>query len=145
MDTTTSRRTTRVAVASVATALVLGLAAAPALAAGDASPSPTGSTGGTVTITVDAQKLARLCDTRIPTVLNRAQSTLDRIQGSADTHGSAAWLQARAAAETAKGHDDRANRLTFRAQRRLGHVDEITSLMTRLRSFESSICSQVGS
>ena len=98
-----------------------------------------------MTITVDAQKLANLCDTRIPAMLHRAQSALDRIQGSADTQGSAAWLQARAAAETAKGHDDRANRLTFRAQQRLGHLDEITSLMTRLQSFESTICSQVGS
>jgi hypothetical protein len=139
---TLNRRTVRATVVTAATALVLGLAAAPALAATD----PTvGSTGGTVTITVSAQALAHLCDDRIPAMLHRGQSALDRIQGSADTQGSAAWLQARAAAAAAKGHNDLANRLTSRAQRRLGHVDEITSLMTRLQTFESTVCSQVGS
>jgi hypothetical protein len=158
MSRTTTVRTTRTArrlgAALTGGALVLALTAAPALATGPSA--TTGSTatvpsdaasddpsGGTVTVTVDAAALARLCDDRVPQVTRRARAVLDRIQGDAGTAGSAAWLGARADRAASEGHDDLARRLTFRSEQRLGHVDEIAGLLDRLAAFEANVCSQV--
>lgn len=147
MSRTTSRAgraSARLAVTSTVAALALTLVAAPALAAGPAAADATSDpTGGTVTITVDAAALAKVCDDRVPQVTKRATALLARIQGDASTEGSAAWLRARADRAAAQGHDDLARRLQFRAEQRLGHVDEITALLGELATFDANVCSQV--
>lgn len=146
MSRTTSRtpRTSarRLAATSVG-ALALTLIAAPALAVGPAATDAPEPSGGTVTITVDAAALAKVCDERVPRVTERATALLARIQGDAGTEGSAAWLAARADKAAAQGHDDLARRLQFRADQRLGHVDEITTLLDELATFDANVCSQV--
>lgn len=136
------RRTgTSLALALVATAIL----AVPATAA-TSTTAPTTATEDepdTVTITVDAEALARLCDERIPAALDRAEDLLDRIRGDADTVGSAAWVRQRAEDAAAAGKDDLARRLEFRAEQRLGHVDEIEALIARLTEVDASVCSQV--
>ena len=140
----TARTSARLAATSAVGALALALIATPALAAGPAATDATSDpTGGTVTITVDAAALARLCDDRVPRVTERATALLTRIQGDASTEGSAAWLRARADRAAAQGHDDLARRLQFRAEQRLGHVDEITTLLDQLATFDANVCSQV--
>lgn len=145
---TSTRSARRLTAALAGGTLVLGLTAAPALAAAptamaaaDATSDPT---GGTVTITVDAAALATVCD-RIPQVTERATALIARIQGDAGTAGSAAALSARADQATAEGYDDLARRLRFRAEQRLGHVDEITTLLDKLHTFDANVCSQVAS
>lgn len=129
--------------ASLAIALVAGgaiPAAAVPLAAGD---SDTGDADDTVTITVDADAIAQLCDERLPELLTRAASLIERIEGDASTRGSAAWVQARADEAAADGRDDLARRLEFRADQRIGHVDELEAAIARLEQVDRDVCSQV--
>ncbi|MCV2393501.1 hypothetical protein OEB99_04200 [Actinotalea sp. M2MS4P-6] len=132
---------------ATATLLAVALGSAPTtlttLATDGSDPSGSGTDSGTVTIEVDAARVQHLCDETLPHVLQRAQATLDRIQGDADTVGSAAWVRDRAAQAADEGHDDLARRLEFRADQRLGHVDEIEALIDRLEGFDATICSQV--
>ena len=126
---------------AVTTALAGALLAGPSSAASaSASPSPTPS--GTTTITVDTAALNRLCDDRLPQLLGRAQDRLARIQGDSSTTGSAAWIEAQADRAAAAGQDDRAERLRDRADRRRGHVDELTAAISRIAQVQDTICSQ---
>jgi len=133
-----SRRTALVAVTTAATA-ALTLVASPALAA---DPSSGSSSGSTTTITVDTAKLDAFCHDRLPKAQARVDKALTRIQADASTEGSAAWVRARADKAAAAGHDDVARRLQFRADQRLGHVDELTTLRTRLAGLASGVCAQ---
>jgi hypothetical protein len=137
-----SRRTAFVAATTVMTA-ALALVATPALAADPASGSAGSAPGSTTTITVDTAKLEALCQDRLPKVQARVEKALTRVQADASTKGSAAWVRARADQASAEGHDDLARRLQFRADQRLGHVDELTTLQARLAGVASGICSQV--
>lgn len=136
------RRTALVATTTVMAA-ALALAATPALAADASSGSST--PGSTTTITVDTAKLEKLCHDRLPQAQARVEKALERIQGDASTKGSAAWVRARADQAAAEGKDDLARRLQFRADQRLGHVDELTTLRTTLAGLASGVCSQVQS
>lgn len=129
----------------IRTSLALALAATTVLALPATAAPVTASTDepDTVTLTVDAEALARLCDERIPAALERAEDLLDRIQGDSDTVGSAAWVRQRAEAAAADGKDDLARRLEFRADQRLGHVDELEALVARLAEVDRAVCSQV--
>ena len=135
------RRLTRTATRAVVTALTTG---ALALAvAGPAAATTDDTTDGTVTITVDADAIAQLCDVRIPRALERAHDALGLIQAGPSTKGSAEWVRARAQQASAAGRDDLARRLGFRADQRLGHVDELEQLIAGLEQVDESICSQV--
>lgn len=143
--------------ASLAIALVAGgaipAAAVPLTASGSATvttattattdTTDTDGTEDTVTITVDADAIAQLCDERLPELLTRAASLIARIEGDASTRGSAAWVQARADEAAADGRDDLARRLEFRADQRLGHVDELEAAIARLEEVDRDVCSQV--
>lgn len=136
------RRTALVATTTVMAA-ALALVATPAMAADGSSGSST--PGSTTTITVDTAKLEKLCHERLPKAQARVEKALTRIQADASTKGSAAWLRARSEKAAADGHDDLARRLEFRADQRLGHVDELTTLRTTLAGIASGVCSQVQS
>ncbi|NTW39122.1 MAG: hypothetical protein HGA44_04415, partial [Cellulomonadaceae bacterium] len=95
MATTSRAARRRTALVAVVTLSLTGLAA-PALAASAPAAPVRAESDDTVTITVDADALAALCDERLPQLVTRAEGLIERIQGGADVVGSSAWLTARA-------------------------------------------------
>lgn len=133
-----------VGTAALTGALALG-AAIPALA--DATPTPTATSGthttvdgSTVTITTDLATVQAWC-TRDHAAQTRLTALQQRIQGSADTKGSVAWLRAKAGAATTAGHPDQARRLTDRADRREARLPQVATALTRLKNADATVCS----
>ncbi|GAA3009078.1 hypothetical protein [Actinokineospora diospyrosa] len=119
--------------ATIITALTLALSAA---TAGVASAQPSTP----VTITLSPDQVATICQKRIPRIEERTTKLIDRINGSADTKGSAAWLRARADKEQAAGRQTSATLLRERADRRTAKIDQLTKVKQRAADFKNKYC-----
>ncbi|MBM7770653.1 uncharacterized protein (DUF885 family) [Actinokineospora baliensis] len=122
----------------IITALTITLAAATAgvATAGAAAAQPSTP----VTITLSPEQVTNICTKRIPRIEQRTTKLIDRINGSADVKGSAAWLRARADKEQAAGRETSANLLRERADRRAGKIDQLTKAKQRAEDFKSKYC-----
>jgi hypothetical protein len=100
-------------VISAGLAAVMILGATPALAATPALPETVGPE--------QRQERLDLACARVPNLTARVESILARIQGDADTVGSIAWLENRAAEARANGRDGLAelieNRIAVKTER----------------------------
>lgn len=95
------------AAAGLATALLL--AAAPAMAA-DTGPEHI------------EERLDRAC-ARVPDLTTRVENALERINGDAETRGSIAWLEAKAAEARENGRDQLADLIEIRIDIRTERID----------------------
>lgn len=93
-----------------------------------------------VTITLSAEQVQHLCENRLPKIEKRADRLLTRINGDAQTRGSAQWLRARAATEREAGRETSAQLLDERADRRLGRVDDLTKIKQWAADFRTDHC-----
>lgn len=114
-----------------------GLVLAGPAAADDTSPDPD---PGPITITLTPERSARICDQRIPALLARIDRATERINGDADTPGSAAFATQRAEKLRAEGEDDAAELLEERADRRAGRVELLGELRERVTAFDAEHC-----
>ncbi len=130
------RHTARLATGVVAGAVALVLAAPASVASATPAPDP---------ITISSEQVRRLCEERVPRLLESAGRLTERIQGDAETLGSVAWLQARAQQAAADGRTARAELLSERAERRAGRVDELADLTRRVHVFEDEHCGYLDS
>lgn len=124
-------------------ALLLAVAGATTASAA-AEPTPRVSTGVdgdqvTVTVTTDLAAAKAAC-ARLDTTREHLRQLVGRIDGDAGTAGSAAWLRERAQRAEQAGHDDQASRLTDRADRRAGWLDDLQSAIDRLDRADASVC-----
>ncbi|HET6499377.1 MAG TPA: hypothetical protein VFG87_01330 [Amycolatopsis sp.] len=124
----------RAAIASCGVAAVLAIT--PAASADTSQPS----TPSYAPITLTPQESQQLCAVRLPKLEDRATKLMDRINGGANVPGSVAWLQARAQNQRAKGHNQIADQLDQRAQRRASRVDDLKSVEQRLQNFKNTNC-----
>ncbi|MGE3288740.1 MAG: hypothetical protein AB7J32_21925 [Pseudonocardia sp.] len=115
----------------VATAAIL-----PAGTPADDPPPP-----GPITITLTPEQAQRLCDQRIPRILDRIDDLTARINGDAGTLGSVANLKKRAADARAAGDDAIATELDGRADRRGERVDRLAELRGKVTAFRTEHCS----
>ncbi|HET9138703.1 hypothetical protein [Actinophytocola sp.] len=129
-------RVTRIAVTGCVMA-ALTLAGATAAAAEQPPPS---SEPGSVTVTLSAEQVKFLCDTRLPRMENRATKLVERINGGAEVKGSVAWLKARAQKERDAGRETTAQVLEERAERRAGRVDQLNKIKTWAADFRGKYC-----
>ena len=98
----------------------IGMAAIVAFAV----PAATAGTAGTASVatttavsTAPATGKPHVCQ-RLDRFEQRGKTAVARLGAGADTKGSVAWLEAKAEAATKAGNNDRATRLSERAQRR---------------------------
>lgn len=114
------------------------LLAAPAVAAAaepDPDPDP-----DPVTITLTPEESAKLCDQRIPRLLDRITRTSERINGDATTVGSVEFIKERADQAREQGRDADARRLEERADRRSGRVAQLADVRQRVEAFDAKHC-----
>lgn len=100
----------------------------------------TAQTDEPVTITLGAEQVQHLCEKRLPKVEKRVDRLLTRINGDAQTRGSAEWLRAKAATEREAGRETSAELLDERADRRLGRVDDLTKIKQWVTDFKTDHC-----
>lgn len=120
------------------TATVGLLLAVPGVAAAD-DPSPDPEPGP-ITITLTPEESARVCDVRIPRVLDRVTRVTERINGDAATVGSVAFLQERAEQARSQGRAAVAERLDRWADRRAGRVDQLADVRAKVEAFDAKHC-----
>lgn len=119
--------------AAITTAIAGGLALTGTATAAAQTDEP-------VTITLSAEQVQHLCEKRLPKVEKRVDRLLTRINGDAQTRGSAEWLRARAATEREAGRETSAQLLDERADRRLGRVDDLTKIKQWVTDFRTDHC-----
>ena len=102
-------------VISTGLAALMVLSAAPAMATTAASPSTSGPEQR-------QERLDRAC-ARVPDLTARVESVLARIQGDADTVGSIAWLESRAAEARENGREQLAGLIENRIAVRTEQID----------------------
>ncbi|MDQ3786146.1 MAG: hypothetical protein M3422_02750 [Actinomycetota bacterium] len=93
-----------------------------------------------VTITLSAEQVQFLCEKRLPKIEKRVDRLLARINGDAETRGSAEWLRARAATEREAGRETSAQLLEEKADRRLDRVDDLTKIKQWAADFRTDHC-----
>ncbi|HKS43600.1 MAG TPA: hypothetical protein VJT49_00530 [Amycolatopsis sp.] len=98
------------------------------------------ATPGYAPITLSPQEAQQLCADLLPRLANRTTKLVDRINGGADERGSVAWLKARAQTQRTKGHDQIADQLDQRAQRRADRANDLKSIQQRLDTFRTNHC-----
>lgn len=121
--------TTTVALASA------GLLVAGGGAASADEPPPTPAP-----ITLSPEQSARVCDVRIPKMLDRIEKLQTRIGADAAVAGSTARLQQRIQQAKDSGHPDRADRLQERLDHRPKQVDRLAAAKTRIEKFRDEKC-----
>jgi hypothetical protein len=132
-------RTSRIVVGGAVVGSVLCGGAAVASAQGTAQEDPS-TQPGPVTITLSPEQVSRLCERRLPKIEKRTSRLVERIQGDENTRGSAAWLRARAGAERAAGHEETAQLLEERAERREGLVSDLNNINKWAVDFRTEHC-----
>ena len=79
------------------------------------------------------------CD-RIDKVLPKRQAVVTRLEGDANTKGSIAWLNARAAAASSAGNAERAKLFTDRAALRSQLLDPLKTVTADLVAVQQAHC-----
>ncbi len=79
------------------------------------------------------------CD-RIDKILPKRQAVVTRLEGDANTKGSIAWLNARAAAATSGGNAERAKLFTDRAALRSQVLDPLKTVTADLVAVQQAHC-----
>jgi len=103
--------------AAIGMAVIVAFAV-PAATAGTAGTAGTASVATTTAVsTAPATGKPHVCQ-RLDRFEQRGKTAVARLGAGADTKGSVAWLEAKAEAATKAGNNDRATRLSERAQRR---------------------------
>jgi hypothetical protein len=121
----------------------LGLAAlAPVASADDTTPPPPPTQYAPTTLS--PQETQQMCDQMLPKIDDRIAKATARINGGPEVKGSVAWLKAKAQDQRNKGHQQAAERLDKRADRRAGRVGDLTQLKQRAESFRTAHCQPAG-
>jgi hypothetical protein len=133
------RRSVRGTLAAATTAVVLvgGLVGGTTVASADPSPTPTPTYKQ---VTLSPEESQKLCNEKLPKMIERRDKLAKRISGGADVKGSVAWLKARAAKQKAKGHDKVAAALEKRATRRSERLTQLGTAKTKLETFKTQHC-----
>jgi hypothetical protein len=118
----------------------LGLAAITPVASAQQAPPP----APPAPITLSPEESQEICNVVLPKMQQRVTKTTERINGGPDVRGSVQWLKARAQQQRDKGHQQAADRLEKRAERRAGRTDELSKAKQRLDTFQSKHCQSAG-
>ncbi len=119
------------------TLVVVGLAGA--LVAGPAAVSAAQEDANA---SVAAERLEVAC-ARVPLIRDRIERVLARWDADADTRGSQAWLEARAAELRAQGRTERAEVVEATIRVRTERVDVLAARLDRLDEIED-VCNEEG-
>jgi hypothetical protein len=132
MGSTRTSRWSRVAIGTAATAgLLLGGSGVAAAASTTPEPGP---------ITLSPEQSRRICEERIPALLDRIDRLETRLDGDADSPGSTAWLQSRVNEARDNGRDALASRLQRRLDRRPETAQKLAGAQRRVESFRAEQC-----
>lgn len=134
---TTARRIAGTAAASAVTLglLVTGTGTA---AADDPGPSTAPTSQGPIIL--NAEQATYVCGTRIPAVLSRVDRVTARVNADATTRGSTAWLTDRRDKARAAGHDELADRIQERIDRRPEALSRLADAKQRVTDFRDGNC-----
>jgi hypothetical protein len=127
---------TRIAVTGCAMAALMLTGAA----AATAEQPPPSSEPGSVTITLSAEQVKLLCETRLPRMETRATKLVERITGGAEVKGSVEWLKAKAKKERDAGRETTASALEERAERRGARVENLNKIKSWAADFRAKHC-----
>ncbi len=119
-----------------ALALAAGLAAAGVLVLAPAASAQTAPGP----ITLSPEESQQLCAEWLPKLTQRTTKLTDRINGGPEIRGSLANLKARAEDQRKKGHNDAADRLQKRADKRSERLPELTTAKQKLDAFSGAHC-----
>jgi hypothetical protein len=134
---TVSTWTRRGAVACCGAAITV-LAMAPIASAQTTTPAPVAP------ITLSPEESQQVCNDWVPKLTKRAANLAERINGGAHIPGSVANLKAKSADQRAKGHNEIADRLQKRADKRAGRIGDLNSAKQRLDTFTAAHCKPAG-
>ena len=115
----------------------IGLAAA-GVGTANAQGGPT--TTAPAPITISSAQVQQWCDHDVPTLTEKVDKLVDRINGGPTEVGSTQWLHAQAQRAKANGHPARADFLDSRAERRTGVLTILNKVRTRLQDFTAQHC-----
>ncbi|MFI7122760.1 hypothetical protein [Amycolatopsis sp. NPDC049868] len=91
-------------------------------------------------ITLSPEESRTLCAEWLPKLTQRTTKLTERINGGPEVRGSVANLKARAEGQRKKGHNDTADRLQQRADKRSGRIPELTAAKQKLDAFAGAHC-----
>ncbi|WP_340684000.1 hypothetical protein LCL61_36810 [Amycolatopsis coloradensis] len=91
-------------------------------------------------ITLSPEESQQLCAEWLPKLTQRTTKLTERINGGPEIRGSVANLKARAEGQRKKGHNDTADRLQKRADKRNGRLPELTAAKQKLDAFAGAHC-----
>ncbi|EME57198.1 hypothetical protein [Amycolatopsis decaplanina] len=91
-------------------------------------------------ITLSPEESQQLCAEWLPKLTQRTTKLTERINGGPEIRGSVANLKARAEDQRKKGHNDTADRLQKRADKRNGRLPELTTAKQKLDAFAGAHC-----
>ncbi|KZB83634.1 hypothetical protein [Amycolatopsis regifaucium] len=91
-------------------------------------------------ITLSPEESQKLCADWLPKLTQRTAKLTDRVNGGPEIRGSVANLKARAEDQRKKGHNDVADRLQKRADKRSGRLPELNAAKQKLDAFTGAHC-----
>lgn len=91
-------------------------------------------------ITISSAQVEQWCDHDVPTLTEKVDKLIDRINGGPTEVGSTQWLHAQAQHAQANGHAARADFLDARAERRTGVLTILNKVQARLNDFTTKHC-----
>ena len=83
---------------------------------------------------------AKVCTVRIPKLLTKIDNVTAKINGSATTKGSTAWLQARETKARAAGHTAAADLIQDRISNRAQRLTELAGVKSQVLAVQSKDC-----
>ncbi len=91
-------------------------------------------------ITLSPEESQQLCADWLPKLTQRTAKLADRVNGGPEIRGSVANLKARAEDQRKKNHNDFAEKLQKRADKRSGRLPELTAAKQKLDAFTGAHC-----
>lgn len=91
-------------------------------------------------ITLSPEESRTLCAEWLPKLTQRTINLTERVNGGPEVRGSVANLKARAEGQRKKGHNEAADRLQKRADKRGGRLPELTAAKQKLDAFANAHC-----
>ena len=120
---------------------VLGLLALAPLASAQTTTSP----APVAPITLSPEESQQVCNVWVPRLQKRTDNLTARINGGPEVQGSLANLKARAQDAWNKGHNEQADRLDQRAQKRQGRLGDLANAKQKLDAFATAHCKPAAS